>query len=174
MAGSLIKIDEEIVSSAVASVTLTGIDSTYDVYMVRVNNVIPVTAGSFYSRVTASGTPQTTANYDYASKLLRSDTPFGNRSGTNGTELPYNSGIAIGADSTDGYNHIQHLFNFNNASEYCFTTWENNSFNHQPQLYGANGGNVHTVAQACDGIQFFGDTGNIQTGSKFVLYGLKK
>ena len=33
MAGSLIKIDEEIVSSAVASVTLTGIDSTYDVYM---------------------------------------------------------------------------------------------------------------------------------------------
>ena len=36
MAGSLIKIDEEIVSSAVASVTLTGIDSTYDVYMVKV------------------------------------------------------------------------------------------------------------------------------------------
>ena len=39
MAGSLIKIDEEIVSSAVASVTLTGIDSTYDVYMVVLNNV---------------------------------------------------------------------------------------------------------------------------------------
>ena len=39
MAGSLIKIDEEIVSSAVASVTLTGIDSTYDVYMVKMNNV---------------------------------------------------------------------------------------------------------------------------------------
>ena len=36
MAGSLIKIDEEIVTSAVASVTLAGIDSTYDVYMVKV------------------------------------------------------------------------------------------------------------------------------------------
>jgi hypothetical protein len=35
MAGSLIKIEETTVSSAVASVTLTGIDSTYDVYMVR-------------------------------------------------------------------------------------------------------------------------------------------
>ena len=34
-AGSLIKIDEEIVTPAVASVTLTGIDSTYDVYMVK-------------------------------------------------------------------------------------------------------------------------------------------
>ena len=38
MAGSLIKIDEEIVSSAVASVTLTGIDSTYDVYQVVISN----------------------------------------------------------------------------------------------------------------------------------------
>ena len=43
MAGSLVKIDEEIVSSAVASVTLTGIDSTYDVYMVRVSNLVPAT-----------------------------------------------------------------------------------------------------------------------------------
>ena len=34
MAGSLIKIDEEIVTSAVSSVTLTGIDSTYDVFKV--------------------------------------------------------------------------------------------------------------------------------------------
>jgi len=36
MAGSLIKIDEEIVTSAVASVTLGGTDwdSSYDVYMV--------------------------------------------------------------------------------------------------------------------------------------------
>ena len=34
MAGSLIKIAETTVSSAVASVTLTGIDSTYDVYKV--------------------------------------------------------------------------------------------------------------------------------------------
>ena len=36
MAGSLIKIDEEIVSSAVSSVSLLGIDSTYDVYMVKI------------------------------------------------------------------------------------------------------------------------------------------
>ena len=82
--------------------------------------------------------------------------------------------IICGSATSYIVKNILYLFNFNNASEYCFTTWENNSFNHQPQLYGANGGNVHTVAQACDGIQFFGDTGNIQTGSKFVLYGLKK
>ena len=39
MAGSLIKIDEEIVTSAVASVELGGAnwDSSYDVYMVKTN-----------------------------------------------------------------------------------------------------------------------------------------
>ena len=40
MAGSLIKIDEEIVTSAVASVTLTGIDSTYDSYVFKFINMI--------------------------------------------------------------------------------------------------------------------------------------
>ena len=45
MAGSLIKIDEEIVSSAVASVTLGGSnwDSSYDVYMVQFSNLKPTT-----------------------------------------------------------------------------------------------------------------------------------
>ena len=37
MAGSLIKVAETTVSSAVASVTLSGIDSTYDVYKIIVN-----------------------------------------------------------------------------------------------------------------------------------------
>ena len=175
MAGSLVKIDEEIVTSAVASVTLGGTDwdSSYDVYMVKLNGVIPVTAGSFYSRVTASGTPQTTANYDYASKLLRSDTTFGNRSGTNGTELPYNSGISIGADSTDGYNHIEYLFNFNNASEYSFGTKETTYFGSTNLSAGHQGGWVYTVAEAHNGIQYYFNTGNISSG-QFVLYGLKK
>ena len=39
MAGSLIKIAETTVTSAVSSVSLVGIDSTYDVYMVRVSNL---------------------------------------------------------------------------------------------------------------------------------------
>ena len=59
MAGSLIKIDEEIVSSAVASVTLTGIDSTYDVYMVKIFGVYFATdKDSITMRVTTSGTPR--------------------------------------------------------------------------------------------------------------------
>ena len=71
MAGSLVKIAETTVSSAVASVTLTGIDSTYDVYMVRFNNVAPETdATNLRVRFTESGTPDSTsANYDRAKKI---------------------------------------------------------------------------------------------------------
>ena len=72
MAGSLIKIDEEIVTSAVASVTLTGIDSTYDVYKVVLRDIQGDTdIQSLKVRVTASGTAQSTSNYDYAKKTLR-------------------------------------------------------------------------------------------------------
>ena len=69
MAGSLIKIDEEIVTSAVATVELGGTnwDSSYDVYMVRLNNVTNSSTGAYYdlyARVLTSGTPQTDSNYD--------------------------------------------------------------------------------------------------------------
>jgi hypothetical protein len=38
---------------------------------------------------------------------------------------------------------------------------------------GFAGGAVHTVAQACDGIQVYPQTGNFNAGL-FTLYGLKK
>ena len=66
MAGSLIKVDEFTVSSPVASVILGGgssgssglnasIDSTYDVYMVQVKDVLPTTDNvKLTARVTES------------------------------------------------------------------------------------------------------------------------
>ena len=41
---ALVKIDDEIItSSGTHTVTLSGIDSTYDTYMVKVNNMQPAT-----------------------------------------------------------------------------------------------------------------------------------
>ena len=173
MSGSLIKIDEEIVTSAVASVTLTGIDSTYDVYMVKVNNLKCDVASSSYARFTVSGTPDTSANYDWAYKELRADTTFNNTSNTNQTGL---SEIFLSTD--DGVtgsqaNGTHYLFNFNNASEYSFITVENTTVRHTSVLFGHQGGGVLTVAQACDGIQYVAN-GNNFTSGKFTLYGLKK
>ena len=173
MAGSLIKIDEEIVTSAVASVTLTGIDSTYDVYMVKYNNAIPNTDSSgFRFRVTVSGTADTTANYDTANKQLASDTTFVNNYGTNATEFGI---VSLGTAGNESSNGIIYLFNFNNASEYSFVTYETIDRNTNGALRGSQGGGVHTVAQSCDGLEFFfSNSSDFASGSVFTLYGLKK
>ena len=86
MAGALIKIDEEIVSSAVASVTLgdSDWDSSYDVYIVQITNFAPVNDDvSAYMRITKSGTADSTSNYDSAFKLFKANTTFTNNSDTN-------------------------------------------------------------------------------------------
>jgi hypothetical protein len=174
MAGSLIKIDEEIVTSAVASVTLTGIDSTYDVYMVRLSDVIPATDDkNMIVQVTVGGTADSTSNYDHAYKQLRADTTFSNTSGTNGTSvLPV---LSLGNVGGEGASGVFYLFNFANASEYSFATVETSFVDFGGNLKGMQGGFVHTVAQSCDGLKFTLESStNFSTGSSFVLYGLKK
>jgi hypothetical protein len=172
MAGSLIKIAETTVSSATASVTLTGIDSTYDVYMVRYSDVFSDTDDVVLQfRVTKSGSADTTANYDEASKSLNAHTSFANNSGTNDTKYDQAS---MGTAGNEQANGIMYLFNFNNSSEFSFFTDEQTSRNRDGNLTGVQGGGVHTVASASDGVQFFMSSGNIDSGSKFVLYGLKK
>jgi len=95
MAGSLIKLEEVTVSSAVSSVTLLGIDNTYDVYMVTVSNLqCDTDVEDVKCRVTESDTPNTTANYDRASKLLRAGNAFVNQSATN--ETSWDMGTILG------------------------------------------------------------------------------
>ncbi len=182
MAGSLIKVDEFTISSPVASVILGGgssgssglnasIDSTYDVYMVRINNLVPVTDGArIYLRVTKSGTADTTANYDQASKFIRTSTTFGNSTATNGTFFDMGT---IGNATGEENSWILYLFNFNNASEYSFITNEQVTLANTAELRGLQGGGVHTVASASDGISVSFDSGNISSAT-CVLYGLKK
>jgi len=174
MAGSLIKIDEEIVSSAVASVSLLGIDSTYDVYMVTTLNVQPTTNASVLAeRVTVSGTADSTANYDEAFKFLRTDTTFSNTSRTNQNNFLLSTNL--GTATQEVSNAIYYLYNFNNASEYSFITAETSERNQNAGLFvGVNGGGVHTVAQACNGIEFFFSNSSTIASGTFTLYGLAK
>jgi len=174
MAGSLIKIDEEIVSGAVSSVTLTGIDSTYDVYMVRFNNVFASADDDMQIRVTTSGTADSDSEYDLASKDLKTSGAFGNSSATNQTNWDFSAGI--GTSGTNSHNGVMYLFNFNNASEYSFVTMENVTTRQDTsdELFGFQGGGVHTVAETNDGINFFLASGNNIAGGTFTLYGLKK
>jgi hypothetical protein len=165
MAGQLVQVATNTVTSPVASVTLTGIDSD-DVYMCAFNNVVGATNNvGIQIRVGKSGTLQSDSNYGYAYKNLRTDTTFSNIAGTNAGVAVGNTGTAT-SESGQG---IVYLYNFNSSSEYSFYTIETSFFNATPFLTGGQGGIVHTVASASDSIGFTASSGNIASGT-FTLY----
>ena len=172
MAGSLVLIDSVTASNS-ATVSLGGSDwdSSYNVYMVEYNNVVADTDAQYFRiRVLKSSSADTTSNYDQAYKKLDSSTTFGNRSNTNQS---YWETEELGTATQEQNNGVLYLFNFNNSSEYSFITLEESTFNTAQTLTGRQGGAVHTVASASNGIQFLMASGNIASG-EFKLYGLKK
>tara|TARA_R100000742_G_C4266002_1_gene84080 strand:- start:16 stop:531 length:516 start_codon:yes stop_codon:yes gene_type:complete len=171
MAGSLVLIDSESVTSGVASVTLTGIDSTYNVYVVTFNNVECSTdVQPLYLRVTTSGTADSDSEYDYAISELKSYSSGGTTAEQNVARwyITY-----IGTPAQEQANGVMHLYNFSNASGHSFYSIENTNLNSISKLSGAQGGGVHTVNEANDGVSFYMDSGNIDNG-EFKLYGLRK
>ena len=165
----LVQVATNTVSSPVASVTLTGIDSD-DVYVVFITGFLSSASTAQRFRITKSGTAQTDSEYDFAGKYLRTDTSFTTGSNTNQTEGHYSGNLT--ASQPNAGNHILYLYNFNSSSEFSFVTMETAGFYDNGSsdfLAGHQGGCVHTVASASDGIQFFNTSGNI-TGGTFTLY----
>ena len=177
----LVQVDTFTIGSAVASVIIGGGSSgssstnfainTDDVYMVAYNNVTPSTdARSISLRVTKSGSNDSTANYDYAYKVLNSASSFGNGAFTNNTEWQYLVVDNVGTGTSESANGIIYLYNFNSSSEYSFVTAEVTEVNSSATARGNQGGGVHTVASASDGVYFFDKQGgNIASGT-FTLY----
>ena len=162
----LVQVATNTVSSAVSGVILTGIDSD-DVYMVAFNNVVGATNNvGLQIQLTKSGTAQSDSEYDYAYKNLRTDTTYSNTSGTNQTAISLGNTGTSTSESSQG---IIYLYNFNSSSEYSFFTNETCHFNATPFLTGAQGGIVHTVASASDGVNFKMSSGNIDSGT-FTLF----
>ncbi len=173
MAGSTIKIAETTVSSAVSSLTITGMDSTYDVYKIIYKNMQGSVNDKYPQfRLTESGTANTTSNYDYAAKKLKTYSSFQNVSQTN-QNLARLTDEKLGDQAQETGNGILYIFNASNSSEYTFWTMENVNRDGGGNLMSMTGGGVLTVTSVVDGISFFIDASNIVSGT-FTLYGLKK
>jgi len=174
MAGSLVLLDS-VTASDDATVTLgtTDWDSSYNVYMVTLAKVTPATDAA-YLRMrftkTTDNSVDSSSNYDRAAKELRADTSFGDSSQTNQNGFNF---IENGTGTSETHNGTHYLFNFNNASEYSFVTFEEASTMYDGTLRGRTGGGVLTVAQATNGVNYFYSSGNVASG-EFKLYGLKK
>jgi hypothetical protein len=170
MAGKLVQVATNTVTSPVANVTLTGIDSD-DVYVVFITGYLSSASTAQRFRVTKSGTAQSDAEYDFAGKYLRTDTSFTKGENANQTEGHYSGNLTSSAAENAG-NHILYLYNFNSSSEFSLVSLETAGYydnGGSDFLAGHQGTCVHTVASASDGIQFFQTSGNITAGT-FTLY----
>ena len=167
---SLVQVDTETVSSAVSSVTLTGIDSD-DVYMVTVMGYIPQTDNKdLFGRVTkaSDSSADSTSNYDRAGKLLRTDTTFSNSSNTNQTQFRLANGTGNATGETA--HCILYLYNFYDSGKFPIITVEQTGLNASSILMGKADGEIMTVAQSCNGINFFVEDGGNMTSGTFTLY----
>lgn len=155
--GKLIQVNTTTVSN-VPNFSLTGIDSDNN-YIVVLNNLYMNTDGARPRlRFTASGTPDTSANYDYSGKDAYSNTSFSNIGASSAT---YWNGFAIGTNNTECISVIYNLYNFNSSSEYSFISYETVSTNNAGWSAHRYGGIVLQVAQSCDGLNWHSSTGNI-------------
>ena len=169
MSGSLILIDSETASSS-SSISLTGMSSTFDVYMATIEGVTHSQASYDYVRFTVGGSADTSANYDSAGKVLRTQGAFHNQVQTNAT-FGYLSPYEKSTTAQDQTNATIYIFNSQNSGEYTFATFDETSKG--TQVFGVQGGMVLAEAQITDGINFSPSAGNYPAGD-FKLYGLKK
>tara|TARA_B100001113_G_scaffold303309_1_gene263163 strand:- start:2135 stop:2656 length:522 start_codon:yes stop_codon:yes gene_type:complete len=172
---SLIKISDTLISSSgTHTVNLTGINSTYNTYVVKVSNVKVETDDKNISmRVTKGGAPQDDSTYDYVHENI------GNVGTFTHTNIQNNSSFVIFDSSSnvqgETNNALIYLFNFPQASEFSWCTYETAHMNKDSNMRGYVGGGVHEVQSASDGVSFFTESSvDFSNGSEFVLYGLSK
>ncbi len=171
MSGSLILVEEVVVSSGVSSVILNTIDTTYNVYIVKTVGLKTSNDNvELRIRVGTSGTLDSDSEYDYTNKNLRADTTFGSFGFQNQTNW---FAMQVGTGTQEQFNSTHYLFNFANSSNFSYITNEIVGYNTSGTLTGQQGGGVHTVNEANDSIGFVTSAGTITAG-KFQLFGLRK
>ena len=170
MAGSLIKITETTLGSAASTFTMTGIDNTYNVYVVKGHNIQGSAATTLNMRFTSSGTAVEASNYQRNVKELRADQNPNHYTSEDVSSLYLND---TGTTTGQIANFTMWCFNFSNADEYSFATMEMTAMNTQGNSRGRWGNVCLEQTAAHDGIQLFYATGDIATAT-LSLYGLKK
>lgn len=157
------------ITSSVSSATVSGVN-TSDVYLLVLRNIKPANNNVFLNiRLVASGSADSTGNYDRALEGMISSTSIGfwTRQDQNGTawSLEY----AGTADSSSHSNVFLYLYNFQNTNEYSYASCEMTNFDYNGDNVGSQGALTFTKTNAMDGLNIFWSSGNITAG-KMSLY----
>tara|TARA_Y100000004_G_scaffold113872_1_gene127918 strand:- start:5855 stop:6355 length:501 start_codon:yes stop_codon:yes gene_type:complete len=159
-------ISRQVVTSSVSSVTLTGIN-TNDVHLLTYHNVSATTSANGNMRLTESGTPNSSSNYDEGYQTMRSSTGMGFHT----PELSSYFLLDWNVTSTiNGTNNSVFIFNAYDSNNFTFITNNQTGWGvSSNELMSFNGGGVYHNTTQVDGIYYYMSSGNIDNGT-FSLY----
>jgi len=163
--GALVKISSTVASSS-ATVSFTGLSSSYRDFLVVLSNVVPATDNvDFYMRTSTnngSSYDSGAANYRYAY--------YGTiTSATTDTAIRLNGNTGNGtAEGVAGWVRIH---NPQSAAGKCQVTYHTSTYVYTDSLYSITGAAYRDTAADVDAIQFYFSSGNIASGT-ITLYGI--
>lgn len=169
MIRALEKIQEVEVTSATNSVTLTGIDSTFEFHQIVFTNVRVDAAKHMYVVFQNSG-GDSASTYGRGNLVLRSHTAHGDgRLATGTSPMTLLANLDTGNYSA---NCTINLFNFENVFTPSFITYES-SHTESGNLHGWKAGIASSDSEANTGIRFYIQDAANMTAGKFTLYGIR-
>jgi len=163
----LVQIQKTVVSSPVAFVRLTGINTT-DIYVCTFNNVTLATDGSrLRLQFTESGTANSNTNYQWAGRGLRPNGAAYTQQigGTSSMQCQMAIGTATGENASGTF----HIFNANNSSDFTNCILKSTTANTSGEAQGTVGGGQLNENTEVDGLNFISSSGNI-SGGTFTLF----
>jgi len=166
-------IETQTITSSTSTVDFTtGIDSTYDSYVLVGSLVVPVNDAVAANIQVHSGGAWKTANYQSAVRSHDSDGGLG-IVGSNSNGGAVTMANSVGSATGEAISFTLTLHNPSNTAIYKHidgsSTWDQSSGNTVHTLFG---GSWKAGTGAVDGIRMLFGSGNIESG-KFSLYGVK-
>ena len=168
MIGKLTHIQTVNQTSATAAVSVTGI-SDNSVHLLTINNLKTSNDSKnprFRLTKTSDSSADSEAEYNQATRSLRTDTGFNNGTGIDGTSWSLGN---IGTGTQEELQGFVYLYNLYDSGVDSYCGIEVCYINASQVLFGQMGGGVHTVHQSNNGVSIFEGGGDTITGT-FSLY----
>lgn len=173
--GSWVLIETKTISGAIASIDFeSGIDSTYDAYVMVVSGLQTVSQVSVNFFVGTGGTPTyATTSYNGTGEWVTQAGAISTRASvTNKWELT-NGPLNVGLGSTDSFSAVIHLFNLASTSHYKHMVAQVAYTPHTQTFIGGYVYGQYSSATAVTALRIKADSGNIDV-AVVSLYGIAK
>tara|TARA_Y100000004_G_C8872846_1_gene394108 strand:- start:453 stop:980 length:528 start_codon:yes stop_codon:yes gene_type:complete len=167
--GQLQQVNQVEVTSAQATVTITGVDTDCP-YLLVLNSILPDTDNAtLRMRFTAGGSNVSTANYDTSGVIAKVHASFVTTTTQNQNQ--FHNLVSSGTgnnneEKTDGFFYFYNMYVSDQNSRFVQKTAQRKSDGTEEFIYSQG---VYTVNEQHDGFYFFFTSGNIASG-KFTLY----